>query len=432
MINFNLNHYKNKIIESYKKIVSNKSLLNGMLFSLFSFINKGFVFLLLLILANYIAPAEYGYLSLFVTVTMVIGYFMALSTEGYLGVAFFKDKKYGVKLTLSGVVMIATSMALLMNLCLYLLGDTISKVLKLPLPILYDAVGVCFFTLLFYLYIDYIRLQERVFFYGLISCSNALLNFVASILLVKTFLMGWQGRVYAQLGCFVLYGMLAIIFFTRKRLWVKPNLAFIKKLIIWGLPIIPHLAANFIRQGCDRYIINYNHSIADVGLFSFALNIANVVVMIGIGFNQSNSVDIYKVLGSVEISKEDKLNKLKSQRIMIQRVFFFLTLLIMLVGYFTLPLILPKYVGAMNYFLCLAIWGFFQCLYFLYTNYLFFYNKTRNIMYITFGTSLLHLTLSLLLTKYSLYYTCAIYVFVQIIVYLLIRKTAMKVINSNL
>lgn len=432
MINFKLRHYKNKIREPYKKIVSNKSLLNGAFFSLFSFINKGFVFLLLLILANYIAPAEYGYLSLFVTVTMVIGYFMALSTEGYLGVAFFKDKKYGVKLTLSGVVMIATSMALLMFLCLYLLGDTICKVLQLPLPILFDAVGVCFFTLLFNLYIDYIRLQERALFYGFISCSNALLNFVVSILLVKTYLMGWQGRVYAQLGCFVLYGIVAIIFFTRKRLWVKPNWVSLKKIIIWGLPIIPHLAANFIRQGCDRYIISYNHSIADVGLFSFALNIANVVIMIGIGFNQSNSVDIYKVLGNTELSKDEKLKSLKSQRVLIQRVFFVLTLLIMIIGYFTLPLILPKYVGAMNYFLCLAIWGFFQCLYFLYTNYLFFYNKTRNIMYITFGTSLLHLTLSLLLTKYSLYYTCAIYVFVQILVFLLIRKAALKVIKNNL
>lgn len=432
MINFKLSCYKNKIRESYIQIVSNKSLLNGMLFSLFSFINKGFVFLLLLILANYIAPAEYGYLSLFVTVIMVIGYFMALSTEGYLGVTFFKEKIIGVKHTLTGVLLIATSMASLMLLCLYQFGDAISKVLQLPLPILYDAVGVCFFTLLFSLYIDYIRLQERVIFYGFISCSNALLNFGVSILLVKTFLMGWQGRVYAQLGCFVLYGIVAIIFFTRKRLWVKPDLAFIKKLIIWGLPIIPHLAANFIRQGCDRYIISYNHSIADVGLFSFALNIANVVIMIGIGFNQSNSVDIYKVLGNTEMAKAEKMKCLKSQRVMIQRVFFFLTLLIMLVGYFTLPVILPKYVGAMNYFLCLAIWGFFQCLYFLFTNYLFFYNKTRNIMYITFGTSLLHLALSLLLTKYSLYYTCAIYVFVQILVYLLIRKAALKVINKKL
>ena len=81
---------KNRI-ESLKSksssIVHNKSLVEGLAFSGFSFINRGFVFLLLLILASYISPAEYGYLNLFNTVVMVIGYFMALSTEGYFGIS---------------------------------------------------------------------------------------------------------------------------------------------------------------------------------------------------------------------------------------------------------------------------------------------------------------------------------------------------------
>lgn len=71
------------IIKENNKLLLNKSLLKGTLFSLFSFINKGLVFLLLLILANFIAPAEYGYLGLFSTVAMVVGYFVAMSSEGY-------------------------------------------------------------------------------------------------------------------------------------------------------------------------------------------------------------------------------------------------------------------------------------------------------------------------------------------------------------
>lgn len=412
-------------------LCDNKSLVNGMLFSMFSFINKGFIFLLLLILANYINPKEYGYLSLFVTVLMVISYIIALSTEGYLSVSYFKDKREGTRQTFTDIMLIAITILTLLIIVLFLGGTKISQLLQLPLDILYIAVGICFFTLIFNLYIDYARLQDRVKFYGIMSCSNALLNFVLSILMVKTLLFGWQGRVYAQFICFIVYGSFGLYFFTSKNFWVKPNFKSLKRLIIWGLPVIPHLAANFIRQGCDRYIISYSHSITDVGLFSFALNIANIVIMIGIGFNQSNSVDIYKILGDTDSTPNEKRQKLVRQRILIQRVFFLLTLIVMICGYLIFPIILPKYAGAMNYFLILAIWGFFQCLYFLYTNYLFYYNKTKQIMYVTFGTSLVHLGLSLVFTKYSLYYTCLIYVLIQFLIFILIRRIAVKTVELN-
>ena len=127
--------------------------------------------------------------------------------------------------------------------------------------------------------LDYFRLREQVLLYGFFSCSNALLNFLLSIALVKYFLYGWQGRIYAQLICCVLCGTIGLVFFWRHNLIVLPQKSFIKKIIIWGIPIIPHLATNFVRQGCDRYIINYFHSLDDVGLFSFALNIANIIVI---------------------------------------------------------------------------------------------------------------------------------------------------------
>ena len=45
-------------------LLGNKLLLKGALFSFFSFFNQGASFLLLIILANYIAPSDYGTLSL--------------------------------------------------------------------------------------------------------------------------------------------------------------------------------------------------------------------------------------------------------------------------------------------------------------------------------------------------------------------------------
>ena len=53
-------------------------------------------------------------------------------------------------------------------------------------------------------------------------------------------------------------------------------------------------------------------------------------------------------------------------------------------------------------------------------------------MLVTFATSVLHLLLSLLLTRYSLMYTCCIYVFVQIILVYSLYKLSRKALTDNL
>lgn len=421
-----------RFLKEKKYFGQNKSILNGALFSGFSFINRGFSFLLLLILANYITPEEYGYLSLFSTIIMVIGYFMALSTEGYLPVSYFREGDDGVKKTFSAVFFTTIIVSISFFLLLLFFGGGISKILQLPINTLYLAIVISFFTVFTNMNLDYFRFKEQVTKYGIFSCFNALINFILSILLVKTFMLGWVGRVFAQAVCFFIFGLLGLLFFIVKKYIELPNIKYWKSMIIWGIPLIPHLGANFIRQGCDRYIINYTHSIQDVGLFSFALNLANIITMIGLGFNQSNSVDIYKVLGDSSLSSTQKLNSVFKQKNIVFKIYLSIYIGVSILCYLLIPIIMPNYKGAMNYFLLTAIWALFQCLYFLYTNFLFYYKKTKDIMYITFGSAVLHLILSLFLTRYSLYFTSLIYILTQSFVFFFIRKKALFVLKENL
>lgn len=419
-----------------KKILSDlnlsKSLGNGILFSVFSFINKGFSFLLLLILANYIAPAEYGYLSLFGTVVMVMGYFMAMSTEGYMSIAFFKEGEGGIKNTFSCIFTMSVITSILLLLILLLSGEKITVLLKLPKNVLFLGVSISFFTVFINVNLDLLRLREKVKSYGMYSCSNALLNFILSIIFVKAVLIGWEGRVYAQFVCFAFFGIVGLVTFIKGGYLQIPNKSYWKKMLFWGIPLIPHLATTFIRQGCDRYIINYYHSIEDVGLFSFALNLANIITMIGYGFNQSNSVEIYKLLGERICSNQQKLDKINRQIVLFVKVYIIIFVVITILGYIVLPLLFPQYASAMNYFAILAIYGFLVCMYLIYTNYLFFYNKTKPLMYITFGSSLLHLLLSLMFTRYSLYITACLYAVTQLLMVLFVRKKALNTLKKEI
>ena len=95
-------------------------------------------------------------------------------------------------------------------------------------------------------------------------------------------------------------------------------------------------ATNFLRQGVDRYIINYFHSIADVGLFSFALNISNVITMVGFGFNQSISVDMYKILGDEELTPQQKQEKIRRMTSKLLILFLLVALVLSLICYLLL------------------------------------------------------------------------------------------------
>ena len=203
-------------------------------------------------------------------------------------------------------------------------------------------------------------------------------------------------------------------------------------MLMWGIPLIPHMATNFIRQGCDRYIINSSHTIADVGLFSFALNLSNLITMVGFGFNQSNSVDIYKTLSDEKQPKNvilQKVNKLKKVFLLL---YLLVTIVVFIPCYYILPVVLPKSARYLQYFPLLSIYGMLVCYYLVYTNFLFFYKKTKNLMYITFSSSVLHLLLSLCLTRYSLYITASLYVFTQLLVVLIVRWQANKLIRLNI
>ena len=66
-----------------------------------------------------------------------------------------------------------------------------------------------------------------------------------------------------------------------------------------------------------------------------------------------------------------KMQHLAKYRRVFLLLYFVLTFLIALLGYMLVPMVLSKYSNAMNYFILLSVYGFFVCVYLVYTNYLF-------------------------------------------------------------
>ena len=414
------------------KIMQNKTLKNGALFSLFSFANQGASFVLLILLANYIAPVEYGKLSLFNTVVMFLSYLVGFSTQGYISVSYFRkdSSRFREDFFIISVLNIFTCVIFIIITAL--INTHLNDWIGISSFLIYISIFIVFFQTEYQMLLNYYRIKEEILNYGLLCCIFICLNFVVTLLLVITFDLNWIGRIYAYLFSTLLTGLFSIFYFQNKNLYI---LCFkwhnIKEIIKWGLPIIPLHISVWLRQGVDRFIINNSYELEDVGLFSFSLNLMSVIVMLGSAFNASNSVSIYKILSSKSTS-HSKFSELKKQTSNIRNIYIISCIIISLFIVIFVPILLPKYSQSTTYFMLLAGAGFLQCLYFLYCNYLYYYNKNKQIMYIMIISSLLHLSFSILLTKISLYVLCLIYILSQFFVYYSVKKIALYTLKKEL
>lgn len=388
------------MFDKFRGNVLNNNIRNGILFAIFSIINSGLNFFLLFILAKNLTIADYGYLNLynnFITIGAIIS---SLGTSGYVSVVFFKNQNK-LHEYISSISFISFSITCLLLVLILLFGDF--KFIGINKYILLCAPVYCFFQYFITLVLDYRRLNERVTSYGYLTIFIALTNFIFTFVFVAKY-KEWEIRVFVQLLVALLCFLYSLSVLHSNRLISVKNIKYycIKEALIFGLPLIPHLLTVWLRQGLDSYIIKYNYDAATVGIYSFAMNFYSIIYILGSAFNNSNSVNIYKILANGYTDETKKLFKNNNKLIIV--LFAAITVCTIIFAYVFIPVFFNIYIGSLEYIIPLCIAGFFQIIYLLYVNILYFYEKTKLLMKVTFVLSLIYSLGSFVITKFSLSY----------------------------
>lgn len=399
------------------RIVRNKSFRNGIFFSLFSFLNSGISFFIMMLMARYVQPESYGQLSLFTTMISLLSIFICLNTNGMIGVNFFTASKDVIQRFLNVTLITSLLVYLFFLTGTFLMKSQFEDWTGLDTAFQFCAISVCLLQVVSSSLLDIWRLEEKVGRYGVFSMLMVISNLVLTVLFVALMKLDWQGRVYAQVLTCVLFSIIAFIVLVKKG-YLKRVFPLKKDFVEgykFGIPLIPHSTSFWLRQGLDRYIINAFFVQSAVGLFSFAYNFANIIQIIGSAFNASYSVNIYKTLATADA---DSMRVLRRNCRYLLSVYLLLTLAVCLFASMLIPLVFPKYSDCIIYLFPLCGGAMFQCFYLVYVNILFFYKKTKKLMYITFTCSLLHCLLSFLLTKYGVIYTAYISLFSNMLIFM--------------
>lgn len=392
------------------KTIGNKTIRDGSIFAFFSFLNQGLNFFLLIVLSWYIMPSSYGKLNLFYTGVGVIGYVISLCTPGIIGIKYFKVKRNILSKYVNFVFLCTLGISILLFFAVLLFNEQIAKLSgidpKLQTICIYFTATAVVYNLL----LDIYRFEEKTLKYGYITTISTIINISASLLLVIVFKQDWYGRIEADFISSTIFFIIGFYILIKKKYITKekPNKEICKETLAFGLPIIPHSINGWLRQGVDRYIINANFTSSAVGLFSFAINFSFIIYSVGAAFNRSNSVYIFKSLSEGEAGAKEKL---RNQTIYLIAFYLCFSAALAIICWFLIPIIFPNYRESIIYILPLCISTFFQCVYLQFCNFLFYFKKTKNLMYITVSVSLIHMCSSLALTQYSVLYTAYISMF---------------------
>lgn len=393
--------------ESIKKIGASRTANQAIVFSFFSFLNSGINFFLLIIIAGFISPSGYGNLNLFNISVTLFGFLICLNATGIIPVNYFKKNRRDVCKSINTVFALAVMCFLFLTGVVFIFGNDIEKATGISQLYQWIALWVCFFQVFTTVNLDIWRLEEKPVAYGTYSLGLVLMNFVLTIIFIIGCHSDWVGRVYAQVLSGALFFIISIVFLIKRGYltMLKPLRQNFVEAISFGVPLIPHSISFWLRQGLDRFFINSYHNVAVVGLFSLSLNFANIIHIIGTAFNAANSVYIYKSLAK---DTEETRKSLQKQTKLMIVFFIFVTIVICLGASVFIPLFFPKYKDSISFLFFQCLGAMFQCIYLLFVNYLFYYKKTKDLMYITFSISVLHAILSYWLTRYSVLYTVVI------------------------
>ena len=412
------------------RVLHNQNFRNGTLFAFFSFFNTGVNFVIMLVLARFIMPDSYGQLSLYTTMVTLLSIFVCLNTNGFIGVNFFISPKEKMHRLLNVVLLTSLLVYMVFLTLTFCFSTKFEEVSGLTLLYQFYALSFCLLNVMNVLLLDIWRLEEKVWSYGTFSFLQVLGNLILTILFVGILKWDWQGRMYAQVITCTFFAIVALYLLVKKDYLhcIFPRKEDFVGAYKFGVPLLPHSTSFWLRQGLDRYVINAFATQSVVGLFSFAANFASIIQIVGSAFNASNSVYIYKTLSDLDDVK------MKTLRRNCQLLVFFysaLTLVVFIGAALFIPLVFPKYETSVKLVFPLCVGAMFQCFYLVYVNILFFYKKTKELMYITFSLSLLHVILSFLLTRYGVMYTACVSILSSVLISFFVYKYSLLVLKKN-
>lgn len=262
-----------------------------------SILSKGIAIFLLPIYTKVLSPTDFGAYDLLVTLVALANLIVALEISQGLARcrADVEDDDSRVSLAstafwFTGLMFgIACGATLLFSsqLTIFVLGD-IAYLTAFQL-------GVCFIAVngLYYLLLNQFRWELRSRAYAAVNFGYAMLTLLFAIIFCLILKMSLEGILLGQLLAATVCSLASYIL-LRKSFRIDFDVASLKQMLKFSLPLVPSGLAIFTSLYVSRFALNHFCTMEDVGVFGLASRVAGLATLLILGVQASLTPLVYQ------------------------------------------------------------------------------------------------------------------------------------------
>jgi O-antigen/teichoic acid export membrane protein len=247
-------------------------------------VTRAFGFLLLPVFTRYLTPEEFGIYN-FVEIIVNLG--ITVFTLGLIAAATrfyfdFKQKSDEQKRYLGRIYFFILLVALFMSGVFILFGRRPIEAVFQGLPFYPYAVMafiICFFRISYRYKLNIYRLEQSSVRYSVLNSVFFLLKLAGILLALMVLKKSLIGVVWSDLIVTVLFAIISMIL-LRKDIQADFSFRYMIAPLKYSVPLIPHDLSGFVLTTVDRMLIAGILTMYDVGIYSLAVKISMVMIML--------------------------------------------------------------------------------------------------------------------------------------------------------
>ena len=309
-----------------------------------------------------------------------------------LQIVFVKRKEDIGSYITSGLFMNLT-IALVVSVLLFIFRESLFSITGIPIQFIYLTAIYASYNNVVEVMLSYWRMEDKAINYGLFRIARTLTELSLAVILITAYDFQFEGSIHAISISYGLGALVALIIMFRKGL-IHLSIRFdhIKHLLLFGLPLIPHVLSSVAIMYTDKLMLSAMINIEANGIFSVGFMVGQVIGLIQNSFNQAWVPWVFNVL-----KKNDE--KDKSKIVKYTYYYFVGILLLTLVLWVFTPLIYSIIGKAFASSITLVFWislGFaFNGMYKMVSVYFFYLEKTKQLAIISFTSAIINVLLNL-------------------------------------
>jgi O-antigen/teichoic acid export membrane protein len=365
-------------------------------YTLASFIEKGIAFFLLPIFTFYLTPKDYGSLSLLQSLFSFMAPLISIGSLGAISVAYYNGGRERYPSYFSSALIIPVSITLFLTLLALISQNFIGAYFGIPSVWLIILPFFCFLSVFNSMLLIDFQIKNEPFKYARLSLSNSTFGVLLSLFFVIIVGLNYTGRLYGQYIALLIFACITFVILYKRRVLVKEiKLDYIKDSLKFGLPLVPHAFGIMIIEISDRLFIDKILGKDVLGIYNTGYLIGSMVGILCGAFANAIIPFSYKLF-------EENTLEAKKKIVKVYWVFVLILAFVLFCLWLITPLIFKYFIDAkfhdgQVYVFWVGLGYFFQGMYLLFANIIFYFKKTKVLFYWSFVNVVVNLSLNWLL-----------------------------------